>query len=90
MQPSMLEDLVPVPNPYPVLARGDFAEVWRLCEQSRALAWDPATDIDYRDLKEAELPAEVRAAGAEWWSLRAWMEHGKWRAVVKSAKIRTD
>ena len=75
MQPSVLEELVPVPNPYPVVAQGDFAEVSHLCEQSRALAWSPA-DIDFGDLLEAKLPAEVRAAGAEWWSLRAWMEHG--------------
>lgn len=75
MQPSMLEELVPVPNPYPVVAQGDFSEVWHLCEQSRALAWDPS-DIDFCDLRDAKLPAEVRAAGAEWWSLRAWMEHG--------------
>ena len=25
---------------------------------------------------DADIPREVRAAGAEWWSLRAWMEHG--------------
>jgi hypothetical protein len=53
-----------------------YPEVWRLCEQARELAWDPAADIDYSDLRNADLPPEVRAAGAEWWSLRAWMEHG--------------
>ena len=76
MQPSMLEELVPVPNPYPVVSTVQFPEVWRLCEQARELAWDPASEIDYSDLKRADLPPEVRAAGAEWWSLRAWMEHG--------------
>src|SRR5690606_27403958 len=76
MQPSVLEELVPVPNPYPVVSRVEYPEVWRLCEQARELAWDPAADIDYGDLREADLPPEVRAAGAEWWSLRAWMEHG--------------
>ena len=76
MQPSMLEELVPVPNPYPVVSDVAYPEVWRLCEQARELAWNPAADIDYSDLAKADLPAEVRAAGAEWWSLRAWMEHG--------------
>lgn len=76
MQPSVLEELVPVPNPYPVVAQVDFPEVWHLCTQARELAWDPDKDIDYEDLRRADLPAEARAAGAEWWSLRAWMEHG--------------
>jgi hypothetical protein len=76
MQPSMLEELVPVPNPYPVVSQVQYPEVWRLCEQARSLAWDPAADIDYSDLRDADLSPEVRAAGSEWWSLRAWMEHG--------------
>ncbi|WP_028353820.1 hypothetical protein [Bordetella petrii] len=76
MQPSLLEEIPQVPNPYPVVAEVEYPEVWRLCMQARELAWDPVTDIDYSDIKEAELPAEVRSAGAEWWSLRAWMEHG--------------
>ena len=76
MQASMLEELVPVPNPYPVVSEVGYPEVWRLCEQARELAWDAARDIDYSDLRDADLPAEVRDAGAEWWSLRAWMEHG--------------
>ncbi|MEJ7667682.1 MAG: hypothetical protein WKH97_02900 [Casimicrobiaceae bacterium] len=76
MQPSMLEELVPVPNPYPVVSEVHYPEVWHLCEQARALAWDPVRDIDYSDLEKADLPAAVRAAGGEWWSLRAWMEHG--------------
>jgi hypothetical protein len=76
MQPSMLEELITVPNPYPVVSQVQYPEVWRLCEQARALAWDPVTAIDYSDLENADLPPEVRAAGAEWWSLRAWMEHG--------------
>ena len=76
MQPSMLEELVPVPNPYPVVSDVAYPEVWRLCEQARELAWNPAIVIDYSDLRQADLPPEVRSAGAEWWSLRAWMEHG--------------
>lgn len=75
MQPSLLEELTPVPNPYPVVADISMQEVWSLCEKARDLAWDPAK-IDFGDLVSADLPAEVRAAGAEWWSLRAWMEHG--------------
>jgi hypothetical protein len=75
MQASLLEELNPVPNPYPIRAQIDHPEVWRLCEQARTLAWDPA-GIDFSDLRDADLPPEVRAAGAEWWSLRAWMEHG--------------
>ena len=75
MQPSLLEDVASVPNPYPIRSGIEHPEVWRLCEQSRELAWDPRA-IDFADLREADLPAEVRAAGAEWWSLRAWMEHG--------------
>ena len=76
MQPSVLEELVPVPNPYPVVSEVGYPEVWKLCEDARKLAWDPVVDIDYSDLVNADLPPEVRAAGAEWWSLRAWMEHG--------------
>jgi len=75
MQPSLLEELTPVPNPYPIVSEMEYAEVWRLCEQARTLAWDPAS-IDYSDVAHADLPQEVRDAGAEWWSLRAWMEHG--------------
>ncbi len=76
MQPSVLEELVPVPNPYPVVSEVEYPDVWKLCEEARKRAWDPVTDIDYSDLVDADLPPEVRAAGAEWWSLRAWMEHG--------------
>ncbi|CAN5509561.1 hypothetical protein BH09PSE5_BH09PSE5_19880 [soil metagenome] len=76
MQPSMLEELITVPNPYPVVSAVQYPEVWHLCEQARTLAWDPITAIDYSDLVDADIPPEVRAAGAEWWSLRAWMEHG--------------
>lgn len=75
MQSSMLEEVVQIPNPYPIVAETQFAEVWQLCEQARELAWDPAR-IDFADVRDADLPAEVRRAGAEWWSLRAWMEHG--------------
>lgn len=75
MQPSMLEEVVQIPNPYPIVASTAYEEVWTLCQQARELAWNPA-EIDYSDLAKADLPAEVRAAGAEWWSLRAWMEHG--------------
>ena len=75
MQPSMLEEIVQVPNPYPIVAVMQLPEVWQLCQQARDLAWDPSK-IDYSDLARANLPDEVRRAGAEWWSLRAWMEHG--------------
>jgi len=75
MQPSMLEEIVQNPNPYPIVAEMQLPEVWQLCRQARELAWDPAK-IDFSDVREADLPDEVRRAGAEWWSLRAWMEHG--------------
>ena len=75
MQASLLEELTPVPNPYPIRTELEYPEAWHLCQQSRALAWNPR-DIDFSDLTAAEIPTEVRAAGAEWWSLRAWMEHG--------------
>ena len=75
MQPSMLEEIAQVPNPYPIVSQMQLPEVWQLCQQARDLAWDP-TKIDYSDLRDADLPDEVRRAGAEWWSLRAWMEHG--------------
>jgi len=76
MQPSLLEEIPQVPNPYPVVSRLEYPDVWQLCLKSRELAWDPAADVDYADLVDADLPGEVREAGAEWWSLRAWMEHG--------------
>ncbi len=78
MEASMLEETIQNPNPYPIVAEPHYEDVWHLCQQARDLAWDPARDIDWEKLKEelAELPAEVREAGAEWWSLRAWMEHG--------------
>ncbi len=75
MQPSMLEEIVQNPNPYPIVADMEYPEVWRLCTQARELAWDPAA-IDFSDVIRADIPDEVRKAGAEWWSLRAWMEHG--------------
>ena len=55
MQPSLLEELTPVPNPYPIRSEIEYPEVWRLCEQARELAWDPAT-IDFSDLRDADLP----------------------------------
>ena len=75
MQASMMEEVVQNPNPYPIVAEMQFSDVWHLCQQSRDLAWDPSK-IDYSDVRNADLPPEVRRAGAEWWSLRAWMEHG--------------
>ena len=75
MQASMLEEIVQVPNPYPIRFDTEYPEVQRLCDQARELAWD-AGSIDFSDLQEADLPPEVRAAGGEWWSLRSWMEHG--------------
>ena len=75
MQASLLEEIATVPNPYPVVSKVEYPEVWHLCTQARELAWDPVA-IDYSDLQKAEIPPEVRQAGAEWWSLRAWMEHG--------------
>ncbi len=75
MQPSMLEEIAQVPNPYPIVSEMQLPDVWQLCQQARDLAWDP-TKIDYSDVRDADLPDEVRRAGAEWWSLRAWMEHG--------------
>lgn len=76
MQASMMEEVVQNPNPYPVVAELQLPEVWALCKQARELAWDPTRAIDWDELKRADIPAEARAAGAEWWSLRAWMEHG--------------
>lgn len=78
MEASMLEETIQNPNPYPVVAELHYDDIWNLCQQARDLAWDPATDIGWEALKKelAVLPGEVREAGAEWWSLRAWMEHG--------------
>lgn len=78
MDASMLEETIQNPNPYPVVAELQYDDIWQLCVQARELAWDPMKDIDWASLRaHAEgLPQEVRDAGAEWWSLRAWMEHG--------------
>ncbi|BCO28937.1 hypothetical protein MIZ03_3847 [Rhodoferax lithotrophicus] len=63
------------PNPYPINIGVTYPEVWHLCQSAVELAWSPTRDIDFSDLEKADLPPEVRTAGAEWWSLRAWMEH---------------
>lgn len=78
MEASMLEETIQNPNPYPVHGQGEFDDIWQLCLQARELAWDPATEIDWKELAEEtkDLPQAVKDAGAEWWSLRAWMEHG--------------
>jgi hypothetical protein len=78
MEASMLEETIQNPNPYPIVADLHYPDIWHLCVQARELAWDAAGDIDWDALKAetADLPEEVRQAGAEWWSLRAWMEHG--------------
>ena len=78
MDASMLEETIQNPNPYPIVGTPHYYDVWHLCQQARDLAWDPAKDIDWTQLRDelADLPEEVRSAGAEWWSLRAWMEHG--------------
>jgi hypothetical protein len=59
MQPSLLEEVASVPNPYPIRSEIEYPEVWRLCEQARDLAWNPLS-IDFSDLREADLPAEER------------------------------
>ena len=66
MEASMLEEVVQNPNPYPVVAKLAYEDVWELCVQARKLAWDPAHDIDWEGLREEikDLPEEVRAAGA--------------------------
>ena len=66
MKEPVSEQVVDIPNPYPIVADIEFPEVWDLCKQARELAWDPVADI----------APDARAAGAEFWSLRAWMEHG--------------
>jgi hypothetical protein len=78
MEASMLEETIQNPNPYPVNGQGEYDDIWQLCLQARDLAWDAANEIDWAELKRetADLPENVREAGAEWWSLRAWMEHG--------------
>ncbi|MGY6534637.1 MAG: ferritin-like domain-containing protein [Pararhodobacter sp.] len=78
MDASMLEETVQNPNPYPVLAELEYPDIWHLCVQARDLHWDADRAIDWDELKEfaKTLPQEVRESGAEWWSLRAWMEHG--------------
>lgn len=78
MEASMLEETVQNPNPYPVVGQGEYDDIWQLCLQARDLAWDPVREIDWDELTKetADLPPDVREAGAEWWSLRAWMEHG--------------
>jgi len=76
MDASMLEEVVQNPNPYPIVFRQAYPDIWQLVSQARDLAWDPEKDIDWESLRRADIPAEARAAGAEWWSLRAWMEHG--------------
>lgn len=78
MEASMLEETVQNPNPYPIVGMGDYDDIWQLCLQARDMAWDAAQEIDWEGLKQetAHLPQEVLSAGAEWWSLRAWMEHG--------------
>jgi ribonucleotide reductase beta subunit family protein with ferritin-like domain len=75
MQASMLDEVVQNPNPYPVVADIEYPDIWHLCTQARDLAWDPVR-IDFSDVESADIPDDVRIAGAEWWSLRAWMEHG--------------
>lgn len=78
MDASMLEETVQNPNPYPIISELEYPDIWHLCVQARDLNWDADRDIDW-DLmrKEVEdVPQEAKDAGAEWWSLRAWMEHG--------------
>ena len=41
MPPSMREELVQVPNPYPVVAALANSHIWALCEQARELARGP-------------------------------------------------
>ena len=78
MDASMLEETIQNPNPYPVVAQLEYEDIWQLCLQARELVWNPVTDIDWAALTTfaKDLPEEVRLAGAEWWSLRGWMEHG--------------
>ena len=89
MQPSLLEEIASVPNPYPIRSEVEYPEVWRLCEQARELAWNPL-DLDFTDVREADLPREVREAGAEWWSLRAaWRSlFEAWDVVVAPVSLR--
>jgi hypothetical protein len=74
----MLEETVQNPNPYPVVSKLEYPDIWQLCVKARDLSWDADRDIDWALMEEEckDFPDEVKEAGAEWWSLRAWMEHG--------------
>jgi hypothetical protein len=56
----------------------EYPDIWQLCVKARDLSWDADRDIDWALMEEEckDFPDEVKEAGAEWWSLRAWMEHG--------------
>ena len=76
MQPSLLEETHSRPQPLPDPVRRPNIRRSGASASSRASWRGTRRRSTSRDLRDADLPAEVRAAGAEWWSLRAWMEHG--------------
>lgn len=72
----MLQTIDEAPTPYPIITEVDIPEVVDLVRRSHEQQWDPTDDISWESLRDIDLPADVKAAGALFWSLRAWMEHG--------------
>ncbi|MHB1710855.1 MAG: ferritin family protein [Acidimicrobiales bacterium] len=64
------------PSPYPIEVLVEFPEVVELVRRSYNQQWNPVTDIPWDTLDPEQLSDEAREAGREFWSLRAWMEHG--------------
>lgn len=64
------------PTPYPIETKVRFPAVVELVNSSYKHQWSPTEDIPWDALDGSEFPDEVREAAREFWSLRAWMEHG--------------
>jgi hypothetical protein len=61
---------------YPLALAPAMHEVWELWRRSKALEWDPQTDIPWEALRPERYSEEQILAARMYWSRRTWGEYG--------------
>jgi hypothetical protein len=63
-------------NRYPLQLAPAMPDVWELWQRSKALDWDPQTDIPWDQLQPERYTDEQVLAARLYWSRRTWGEYG--------------
>lgn len=61
---------------FPLPLAPEMPNIWDLWQRSKALEWDPLTDIPWEQLRPEDYPAEAVMAARRYWSRRTWGEYG--------------